>query len=592
MGDCSGVRSSYGDEPVRTNAVQYGLDPKRCNPMNVQFGNANPTRRVVFAVALPVAAILVCVPTQQLLRASGAPGSPVGAGSTQTTDECTGSAEVVCTESGGVRGTVSGGVRAFKGIPYVKPPVGELRFRPPQPADRWQGIRAADQFGPVCPQLASKAVIGSEDCLTLNIWTPARPSAAPLPVMVWVTGGGNHGLSGAGTAGFGGVVYDGSLMVERGGVVFVTYNLRLGVLGFLAHPSLDRERPERVSGNYGSLDQIAMLQWLQRNIRQFGGDPGRVFLFGTSAGGGNICALMTSPMAQGLFHGASMQSSVPTGCELQTLTELEQRTGTRVAAATGCADRADIAACLRSQSVDQIVAAVPGVTDIFPRLYGPNVDGWVFPEQPVKLIESKRYRSMPVIIGNTADETRGFVNAVGPVPDSASYAAAVTRLFGEPRRDAILARYPAASFATPRAALEAATTDAYFSCTTRRIARVLRSAQNEPVYRYFFSHVPETDPQRRAGGAGHTVEHPFLFAWSGKYVPSDSERKLQDAMVLYWSSMARTGDPNGSGRPTWPRYDADVDSYLELAIPPRPGNALHKNQCDFWDSVPLPRPHL
>ncbi len=408
--------------------------------------------------------------------------------------------------------------------------------------------------------------------------------------MIWLHGGGNAGLSGAGSAS--GVVYDGSLMVERGGVVFVTYNLRLGVLGFLAHPALDAERPEKISGNYGSLDQIAMLKWVQRNIQSFGGDPGRVFLFGTSAGGGNICALMTAPAAQGLFHGVAMQSSVPTGCELQTLADSQQRTGTRVANATGCANASDIAACLRGKSVNEIVGAVSGLTDIFARVYGPNMDGHIFPDQPRKLIEARRYKSLPVIIGGTADETKTFLNAIGPVPDPTSYAEAVTKLFGVQSRDAILARYPAASFASPRGALDVATTDAYFTCTTRRVARLLTSVQTEPVYTYFFSHVLENNPVERARGAGHTAEHPFFFPWTGKFLQSEGERQLQGAMLLYWSKMAATGNPNGEGNPVWPRYDAKTDAHLELATPPRAGTALRKDQCDFWDGVTLPWPHL
>jgi para-nitrobenzyl esterase len=506
---------------------------------------------------------------------------------------CTGSAEVVCTETGAVQGTVTGGVRAFKGIPYAKPPVGALRFRPPQPAQAWQGTLAGDRFGPVCPQLApGNKVVGSEECLLVNVWTPAQRPDKLLPVMIWLHGGGNAGLSGAGTASYGGVVYDGSLMVERGGVVFVTYNLRLGVLGFLAHPALDAERPEKISGNYGSLDQIAMLQWVRNNIRNFGGDPDRVFLFGTSAGGGNICALMTSPLAQNLFHGVAMQSSVPTSCELQTLADAQQRTGTRVAAAAGCTNASDVAACLRAKSVEEIVGAVPGGTNIHARVYGPNVDGHVFPEQPAKLIAARRYKPLPVIIGNTADETKTFLNVMGPVADPAAYAEAVAKLFGDKSRDAILARYPAANFASPRAALEAATTDAYFTCTTRRVARLLTAAQTAPVYTYYFTHVLENDEQERARGASHTVEHPFFFAWSGKYRPSDGERKLQNAMTLYWSRMAVAGDPNGGGNPAWPRYEAQTDAHLELAAQPRAGNALKKEQCDFWDTVTLPWPHL
>ncbi len=506
---------------------------------------------------------------------------------------CTPMGEVACTEGGAVQGTTQNGVRAYKGIPYARPPVGALRFRPPQPAAAWEGVLAANQFGPVCPQLAAgNKVIGSEDCLRINVWTPARTARTLLPVMIWLHGGGNAGLSGAGTSSYGGVVYDGSLMVQRGGVVFVTYNLRLGVLGFLAHPSLDAERPEKISGNYGNLDQVAMLQWVRRNIRSFGGDPERVFLFGTSAGGGNICALMTSPLAQNLFHGASMQSSVPTACELQTLKDAQQRTGTRVVEATGCGGSTDVAACLRGKSMEEIVGAVSGGTNIYARVYGPVMDGHIFPDQPKNLIKARRYQPMPVIIGNTADETRTFLNVMDPVADADAYATALAKLFGESSRDAVLKRYPVANFPSPRAALEAATADAFFTCTTRRVARLFTAAQKEPVYTYFFSHILENDPQERARGSSHTVEHPFFFPWTGKYQPSDGERKLQDAMALYWSRMAVTGNPNAAPNPPWPRYDPQTDAYLELATPPRAGEGLKKEQCDFWDSVTLPWPHL
>ena len=507
---------------------------------------------------------------------------------------CTASGpDVVCTETGDVRGTSTGAVRAFKGIPYAKPPLGALRFRPPQPAEPWDGIRAAADFGAPCPQLnAARAVIGNEDCLTINIWTPAQPSATPLPVMIWMTGGGNHSLSGAGAPGFGGVTYDGSLMVERGGVVFVTYNLRLGALGFLAHPALNAERPEKISGNYGSLDQIAMLQWVKRNIRTFGGDPDRVFVFGTSAGGGNICALLTAPLAQGLFHGAAMHSSVPAGCEIQTLAQAEQRTGAEVAEKTGCAHTPDVAACLRGKSVAEIVGAVPGTFTVFPRVYGPNVDGHVFPDQPIRLIESRRYRPMPVIIGTTADETMRFIDAAGPVSDEASFAAAVEKVFGAGPRDAIVAHYPLMAFPTPRAAFVAATTDGEFTCVARRVARTLAAAQAAPVYRYFFHHALENDPKEKANGAIHTVEHPFFFPFTGKYVPTDAERKLQEAMVLYWSRMAKNGDPNGEGTPSWPRFEAAADPFLALENQPAAGQALRSAQCDFWDTVPLPSPHI
>jgi para-nitrobenzyl esterase len=288
--------------------------------------------------------------------------------------------DVACTLQGAVRGVVEGDMLAFKRIPYARPPVGPLRWKPTEAAEAWSDVRDGSRFGAICPQIIGQEVKGDEDCLTVNVWRPRVKPAQALPVMVWLTGGGNHALSGQGSAGFGGLTYSGDKFVPQG-VVFVSYNLRLGVLGFLAHPALDAERPEKISGNYGSLDQIAMLRWLKANIAAFGGDPNKVFLFGTSAGGGNICALVTSPQTRGLIHGVAMQSSVPNGCEIQTLDNARNGTGVKVAAAVGCETAADVATCLRSKSMAEIVTAVPGTFTVLPRLYGPNVDGHIFPDQ-------------------------------------------------------------------------------------------------------------------------------------------------------------------------------------------------------------------
>ncbi len=236
---------------------------------------------------------------------------------------------VICTKLGPIRGEQLGPVVAYKGIPYAKPPVGALRWKPTQPATPWKGVRDGSQYGPICPQIINGKVAGTEDCLTLNVWAPSTPPTRPLPVMVWLTGGGNHGMSGQGDAA-GQVLFTGKQLVPEG-VVFVSVNIRLGILGFLAHGALDAESRRKTSGNYGSLDQIQMLHWIHDNINRFGGDPKRVMLFGTSAGGGNICALMSSPMTRGLIHAAAMQSSVPTGCELQTRSQAESRTGDMVA---------------------------------------------------------------------------------------------------------------------------------------------------------------------------------------------------------------------------------------------------------------------
>jgi para-nitrobenzyl esterase len=535
------------------------------------------TLRILAAVSL-----LIC------LAAHPAAAAPCPAGET-----------IACTDLGAVRGVEENGIVAFKGMPYAQPPVGARRFRPPEPAQPWQGVRDGSKFGAICPQVVGKTVEGDEDCLTVNVWRPRHLPARKLPVMIWLTGGGNHSQSGQGADGFGGVVYNGAELVPHG-VVFVSYNLRLNVLGFLAHPALDAERPEKISGNYGSLDQIAMLNWVRRNIAAFGGDPSRVFLFGTSAGGGNICALMTSPLTRGMIHGVAMESSVPNGCEIQTLADAEARTGASVVKSVGCDTAADVAACLRGKSVTDLVSAVPGYFSVLPRVYGPVMDGHVFPDQPIKRIAAHEVPAMPVIIGNTAGETLGWADTAGKVTDEASYEAAIDKVFGAATRPRILALYPMASYASPRVAFARVTTDAEFTCQTRRVARTLFRAQAQPVYRYYFDHTPANDPKLKAAGPAHTAEHPYLFAFQGTYRPDTSDLAIQKEMVAYWSSMAATGSPNRSPHgprrqevgPQWPAFSPENEAYLEIGDVTQAKAGPADAHCDFWDGVTLPWPHL
>jgi len=500
-----------------------------------------------------------------------------------------GGLEVACTAQGAVRGVAENGTLAFKGIPFAKPPTGSLRWQPPAAPQPWQGVRDGSRFGAICPQIAGKDVVGDEDCLTLNVWKPRAPQSKPLPVMVFFTGGGNHAFSGQGAPVFGGVNYNGEKLVPEG-VVYVSFNYRLGALGFLAHPALSAERAEKVSGNYGSLDQIAMLRWLQQNIAAFGGDPKRILLFGTSAGGGNICALMTAPAARGLFHRAAMQASVPTGCELPTLADAESGTGRLVAQQLGCA-AGDTAACLRSKSAADVVRAVPGTFGVLPRLYGPNVDGRVFPEQPLAAISRGAHAHVPVIIGNSTQETMLFVNAVGPVTDAASYQAAIGKTFGADAAARILAAYPAASYPSPRHALVQLTTDALFTCQSRRIARTLSRTQKEPVYRNLFAHALENDPEQKALGAVHTVEHPFFFPWQGKYRPTEADLSVQRLMISRWTELARTGALSQAGSGAWPPAQPG-DAHLQIGAASAAKSGDDGAQCDFWDTVRLPWPHL
>jgi para-nitrobenzyl esterase len=497
-------------------------------------------------------------------------------------------ADVVCTADGAVRGAAEGDTIAFKGIPYAEPPVGSLRWRAPRPAKPWQGVRDGSRFGPVCPQWDGKAVIGEEDCLTLNVWRPKQPADKPLPVMVFLTGGGNHAFSGQGSPGFGGVNYNGQMLAPQG-VVYVSFNNRLGALGFLAHPALDAESADRVSGNYGSLDQIAMLRWLRRNIAAFGGDPQRIMLFGTSAGGGNVCALMTAPAARGLFHAAAMESSVPTGCELQTLADAENGTGRLLAQKLGCADsvNATDAACLRGRSPQDIVQAMPGSFGVQPRQHGPNMDGHVFPQQPIAAIRKGEQAAMPVIIGNATEETMQWATGLGTPKDEAGYEAALAKAFGMAEAGRVRAEYPMAAYASPHMALVRATTDAYFSCQSRRVAAALTQSQRQPVYRYLFDHALQNDPDLKAQGAIHTVEHAFFFPWQGSYRPTAADLAVQQRMVAAWTGLAKAGMPG----PGWPADAAGARSYLYIgdAIAPRHDDPAH---CAFWDTVRLPWPHM
>ncbi|MDB5905748.1 MAG: Carboxylic ester hydrolase, partial [Betaproteobacteria bacterium] len=320
------------------------------------------------------------------------------------------------------------------------------------------------------------------------------------------------------------------------------------------------------------------------------GDPKRIMLFGTSAGGGNICALISSPLARGLFHAAAMESSVPTGCEIPTLAEVEGRTGQRVVKAVGCDSAANVAACLRSKRTTEIVSAVPAGTNVFPRIYGPNMDGHVFPDQPLSIVARRAHTAMPIVIGNTTDETLGWVRSGTPITDAQTYSAEIEKVFGAGARERILAAYPLSSYATPASAFIQLTTDAQFTCTSRRVARVFAGAQKEPVYRYLFSHVMENDPQLMAAGANHTIEHAFLFPLRGSYEPTAADLTVQRFMVGYWTRLALTGTPNSGRDPQWPV--AAGDAYLELNAAPAANRGPDRAKCDLWDSLPVQWPHL
>ncbi|HZU75187.1 MAG TPA: carboxylesterase family protein, partial [Dehalococcoidia bacterium] len=397
----------------------------------------------------------------------------------------------VVTSSGAYDGVASDDTVAYKGIPYAAAQVGALRWQPPQPPVCTPGVTEAAQFGNVCPQLQNGRVIGDEDCLTLNIWEPdSVAGAGPLPVMVFIHGGGNVEGSSAQPA------YDGTVLAERGNVVVVTLNYRLGALGFLALPALDAESPQGVSGNYGLLDQIQALRWLNTNIGAFGGDPSRLLIFGESAGGRDVCSLVASPLAAGLFTRALIESG---SCTENPLSVVESRDAP-LADNTGCSSAADVAACLRGLTAAQVVQALPVNVDVAAggdTIFRPTIDGYVLTGSPLAVIAAGQGNHVPMVIGSNANETGAAISTSIRTADD--YRAAVEQRFGAALAARLLQEYPASAFPTPRAAMVALTSDVNFICPVRGMARAAAAGQQQPVFRYVFSQALEGPILRLAG---------------------------------------------------------------------------------------------
>jgi para-nitrobenzyl esterase len=476
---------------------------------------------------------------------------------------------VARTESGLVRGS-GADVVSFKGIPYAAPPVGPLRWKPPAPAVAWEGTREATEFCASCPQPAALpgASKQSEDCLTLNIWTPAKSAKERLPVMVWIYGGGFMIGSSAQPT------YDGETLARQGAVV-VTFNYRLGALGFLAHPELSRESPQGVSGNYGLLDQIAALRWVQRNIENFGGDRRRVTIFGESAGGASVVTLLVSPLAKGLFHRAIAQSPTFVFTPIRHLRESWY--GYRSAESEGAA-LGDLAT-LRARSVQELVKSrIPGSHAFFDLGLGgyrPVVDGWVVPDDPSDLYERGRFNRVPVLAGTNADEGALFVGLlIKPAKTPAAYRAWLTACFGEEPAGRIFEAYPAAADADATEAEKDVITDFFFVEPT---VSVLRAVQSKvPAYRYRFSRVNASGKATKMG-APHGAEVVYVFGTfkappalplPGAQVTDETDLALSREMMAAWVRFAARGDPNGPGLVKWPRYSADEERCLQWADTP------------------------
>jgi len=482
----------------------------------------------------------------------------------------------------------SADLRVYRGIPFAAPPVGDLRWKAPQPAAKWQGVRQAAEFSNACwqtPYPAAAAIYQanlpplSEDCLYLNIWTTAKSAKDRLPVMVWIHGGGF-------TRGFAGTrAYDGEALARKGAVI-VTINYRLGIFGFFAHPALSAESGHHASGNYALLDQIAALQWVQKNIAAFGGDPTRVTVFGESAGSWAVNALMASPLAKGLFQRAIGESG-GSFSPMKTLPEAEKE-GEKLADSLAPAPAVDakteagdkppsqsILKTLRSKPAEELLKASDAET------VRAIVDGWVLPEEVAAIFTQGKQNDVPLIVGYNADEGTTLAPQ-GANLKALMFAGGIYQRYGS-QADAFLKIYPARSDEQAVSSYYSAFRDQLFGWEMRTWARMATKTGHQPAYLYYFSRRPP-GPQSARLRAFHASEIAYVFGtfvWPFPW--EDTDKKLSDAMTSYWVNFAATGNPNGGRLTKWPVYSGKDDQALEFGDHIAVRTEINKAGLDFFD---------
>jgi para-nitrobenzyl esterase len=509
----------------------------------------------------------------------------------------TSSGAEVQTDKGIVRGTVEEQTRSFLGIPYAAPPTGEGRWASPQPAAKWTETRDATKLGNACEQnvntsFGQQSVPTSEDCLSLNVWTPTTDTAK-RPVMVWFHGGGYVGGQGGD--------FDGRPFARDHDAIVVTVNYRLGVFGFLAAKALSATADSETSGNYGIQDQRAALEWVKENIAAFGGDPKRVTIAGESAGGGSVCVQTVSPESRGLFSAAIMESGTCAArlAPTPTLAAAEAQ-GDTLATSLGCpGNDADAATCLRAKSPAEVLAAVGGdsVTGGAAISLSPIVDGRTLPKEPDALIKSGKFNKVPVIIGNNSDEGTTFVlinyEVKGSPVTAEGYGAGIEKLMPTADVAEVEKLYPLADYPSPSQALAAARTDAMV-CPINATSKLY--AGKVPTYAYVFADRNAPFPLGKLPtltmGAGHGIEMQYLFQNQGiplssvtpvKFNPE--QQAVSDSLTGYWSEMMAKGAPGKGGGPNWPKFKATDGKRIVFgsdSTTVEAGDFEEEHHCDFW----------
>ena len=467
----------------------------------------------------------------------------------------------VAVDGGEVAGVAAGGVVEFKGIPFARAPVDALRWQPPQPVERWQGVLRADRFAPACPQLGGGAMAGdsavlpegeSEDCLYLNVWTAADSVEEKRPVMVWIYGGGYR----AGATDL--PQYDGAALAGKG-VVFVSIAYRVGVLGFLAHPELSAESPRHVSGNYGLQDQIAALDWIRRNIASFGGDPERITIFGQSAGSMSTSYLSASPLATGKFHRLIGETGAGFGLLTPRALAQAEAEGLDFARKVGAEGVDD----LRSLPAATLVRAAGPASGSFE----PNRDGWLVPATLAEIYRNGEQNDVDMLIGSNADEA-----GEDPAMTLAAYRDRLQSTYGRDA-EALLRLHPATSDAEARASHRQLSTITLGDYTMYSWARAQARTGTAPLYVYRFIQNPPIPkfeqpggPDAASPGAWHGAEIVYALGnLDSKAWPwSPADRRLSDQMMEYWVNFASSGNPNGAGLPHWPTYHEAPDKVMQL----------------------------